>query len=164
METASALQVKGPLTNTHPPSGIPEVRIIDLATLTLDDLGMIRDCSRACEQVLGYLPDELVGRHISMILPQLPNADLVQEGRINPRLAFLCHCAFAFRARRRDGQTFASELFINRLDIHNVVVLIRNLEISRLKGGGQAGSPGVFASARIPAGFAWTHPNQNAGN
>lgn len=141
METASSLQVNSPLANTYPPSGMSEVRIIDLATLTLDDLGMIRDCSRACEQVLGYLPDELVGRHICTILPQLPNADLVQEGRINPRLAFLCHCAFAFRARRRDGQSFASELFINRLDTHNVVVLVRNLEISKLKDGDHAVKP-----------------------
>lgn len=141
MVTASSLQVKNPLANTHTLSGISEVRSIDLATFTLDDLGMIRDCSRACEQVLGYLPDELVGRHISMILPQLPNGDLVQEGRINPRLAFLCHCAVAFQARRRDGLSFDSEVFINRLDTHNVVVLVRNFEISRLKGGDHAVMP-----------------------
>lgn len=141
MVTASSLQVKTPLANAHPLSGIPDVRVVDLATLTLDDLGMIRDCSRACEQVLGYLPDELLGGHISLVLPQLPKADLVQEGRINPRLAFLCHCAFAFEARRRDGQTFASEVFINRLDIHNVLVLVRNLDISKLKGGDHAVMP-----------------------
>ncbi len=130
MSTASSLQVKGSQANTHASSGVPDVGTIDLAVLTLDDLGVIRDCSRACEQMFGYLPDELAGRHVSTLLPQLPDTDLVQEGRINSRLAFLCHCAFSFQARRRDGRCFASELFINRLGSHNVVVLVRSLEAS----------------------------------
>lgn len=127
MATASSLQVKRLLANTHA-SGVTNAGTIDLAVLTLDDLGVIRDCSRACEQMFGYQPDELPGRHVSSLLPQLPDSELVQEGRINPRLAHLCHCAVAFQARRRDGQCFASELFINRLGNHNVVVLVRNLE------------------------------------
>jgi len=134
METASSLQPRNLQPHPHAPSGISGLQLIDLATLTLDDLGVIRDCSRACEPVFGYRPDELIGRHISVLLPQLPDADLVQEGRINSRLAFLCHCAFAFQARRRDGRFFASELFINRLDTHNVVVLVRNLDMSRSTG------------------------------
>lgn len=60
---------------------------------SLDDLGMIRDCGRACEQVFGYPPHELAGRHVSLLLPQLPDTGLVQEVRINSRLAHLCHCA-----------------------------------------------------------------------
>lgn len=134
METASSLQLKIPHAHEHVPSGISALQAIDLATLTLDDQGLIRDCSRACEPVFGYRPDELIGRPISVLLPQLPDTDLVQEGRINSRLAFLCHCAFAFQARRRDGRLFASELFINRLDTHNVVVLVRNLDMSRATG------------------------------
>ncbi|WP_157648559.1 PAS domain-containing protein [Thiobacillus denitrificans] len=141
MATASSLQAKNLLTNTHASPGVPDVGAIDLAVLTLDDLGVIRDCSRACEQVFGYLPDELAGRHVSMLLPQLPDTDLVQEGRINSRLAHLCHCAFSFQARRRDGQCFASELFINRLGSHNVVVLVRSLEASILNGGAMTAMP-----------------------
>lgn len=134
METASSLQLKTLQSHPPSPSGISDLQAVDLVTLTLDDLGVIRDCSRACEPVFGYLPDELIGRHITVVLPQLPLADLVQEGRINGRLAFLCHCAFAFQARCRDGRIFASELFINRLDTHNVVVLVRNLDISKSTG------------------------------
>ena len=135
MATASSLQVKIPLENTYASTGVSNDGTIDLAVLTLDDLGMIRDCSQVCEQVFGYLPDELVGRHVSTLLPQLPETELVQEGRINSRLAHLCHCAIAFQARHRDGQCFPSELFINRLDSHNVVVLVRSLEASSLNGG-----------------------------
>lgn len=134
MTTASSLQVKNPQANTHVSSGVSDAGKIDLAVLTLNDQGVIRDCSRACEQVFGYPPEELAGRHVSMLLPQLPDTDLVQEGRINARLAHLCHCAVAFQARRRDGRCFASELFINLLGNHNVVVLVRSLEASILSG------------------------------
>lgn len=135
MTTASSLQVKNPQANTHVSSGVSDAGKIDLAVLTLNDQGVIRDCSRACEQVFGYPPEELAGRHVSMLLPQLPGTDLVQDGRINARLAHLCHCAVAFQARRRDGRCFASELFINLLGSHNVVVLVRSLEASILSGG-----------------------------
>ena len=141
MTTASSLQVKNPQANTHVSSGVSDAGKIDLAVLTLNDQGMIRDCSRACEQVFGYPPEELAGRHVSMLLPQLPDTDLVQEGRINSRLAHLCHCAVAFQARRRDGRCFASELFINLLGSHNVVVLVRSLEASILGGGAFAAMP-----------------------
>lgn len=100
----------------------------ELAVLNLNDLGVIHDCSQACLHVFGYRPDELVGSHVSHLLPQLPESDLVQDGRVNPRLAYLCHCGVAFQARHRDGRRFVSELFINRLDAHNVVVLVRRLD------------------------------------
>lgn len=141
MTTASRLQVKSPQANTQVSSGVPDAGKIDLAVLTLNDQGVIRDCSRACEQVFGYPPEELAGRHVSMLLPQLPDTDLVQEGRINSRLAYLCHCAVVFQARRRDGLCFASELFINLLGNHNVVILVRRLEASILNGGAFAAMP-----------------------
>ena len=141
MATASSLQVKIPQANAHDSSGVPDVGTTDLAVLTLDDLGVIRDSSRACEQVFGYLPDELAGRHVSTLLPQLQDTELVQEGRINSRLAHLCHCAIAFQTRHRDGRCFASELFINLLGSHNVVVLVRSLEASILNGGAFATMP-----------------------
>lgn len=135
MATASSLQMKSPQVSTHAIPGVTDAGKIDLAVLTLNDLGVIRDCSRACEQVFGYLPEELAGRHVSMLLPQLPDTELVQEGRINSRLAHLCHCAFSFQALRRDGRCFASELFINLLGSHNVVILVRSLEASILNNG-----------------------------
>jgi PAS domain S-box-containing protein len=136
MTTASS-----PQANTHVSSGVSDAGKIDLAVLTLNDQGVIRDCSSACEQVFGYPPEELAGRHVSMLLPQLPVTDLVQEGRINSRLAHLCHCAVAFQARRRDGRCFASELFINLLGSHNVVVLVRSLEASILSGSAFSAMP-----------------------
>ncbi|MBT9539505.1 PAS domain S-box protein [Thiobacillus sp.] len=104
---------------------------IDLAMLALNDRGVIQHCSPDCEQVFGYRTDELAGHHVSTLLPELHGTELVMEDRINARLAFLCHCAIPFKARRRDGAYFRSELFINRLNQQNVVVLVRNLEVRR---------------------------------
>lgn len=99
----------------------------ELVVLSLDDRGVIRGCSEACRQVFGYPAAELAGCHISTLLPQLPCDELVRDGRIDARLAYLCHCGHPFQARHRDGQHFGIELFINRLDHHNVAVLVRRL-------------------------------------
>lgn len=128
MPTAISQPQKGLRANAFAPSGIPDTAMFDFAVLTLDDLGVIRKGSQACEPLFGYLPEALVGQHISILLPQLPDTGLVQEDRINSRLAHLCRCATAFQAKRRDGRCFASELFINRLGSHNVVVLVRGIE------------------------------------
>ncbi len=144
MATSSISQVKNALANMNVPPRTFNAAMDELPALTLDDMGVIRDCSDTCEQVFGYAVDELAGRHVSVILPQLPDTDLVQDGRINSRLAYLCHCAVGFQARRRDGRCFASELFINRLGVHNVVILVRSLEASIANG--CAMFPGPLAS------------------
>ncbi|HMM47314.1 MAG TPA: PAS domain S-box protein [Thiobacillaceae bacterium] len=141
MPRANMLQVNPARATPSAVPDVPDGRPSDLAALTLDDLGFIRDCSSASEQIFGYVRDALIGAHVSMLLPQLADTDLVQEGRINSRLAFLCHCAFIFEARRHDGGSFDGELFISRLDIHNVVILVRNLGAERVKGGMRAVKP-----------------------
>ena len=102
----------------------------DLAIIALDDLGIIRNGNEICEQMFGYRQDELPGQHVSTLLPQLQDTELVQRDRVNSHLAFLCHSGIPFQARRRDGKQFPIELFINRLGSHNVVVLVRSLEQS----------------------------------
>lgn len=99
----------------------------NLAVIALNDTGEIRDCSRGCEEIFGYPANELAGLHVSTLLPQLGDTELVLDDRVHPRLAFLCHCAMPFEARHRNGTRFDSELFINRLDRHKVVMLVRSL-------------------------------------
>lgn len=102
----------------------------DLAVIALDDLGVIQNCNAMCEPMFGYRQDELPGRHISILLPQLQDTEVVQGERVNSHLAFLCHSGIPFNAQRLDGRQFTIELFINRLGTHNVVVLVRSLEQS----------------------------------
>ena len=121
-------QVVFPQGTAHSQSDDPADYPIELAMLALDDGGVIQDCSQTCEQVFGYRQDELTGRHVSTLLPQLKDTELVLDDRVNSRLAFLCHCAIPFQARRRDGNSFTSEIFINRLGSQSLVVLVRSLE------------------------------------
>jgi PAS domain S-box-containing protein len=99
-----------------PPVSPAAIKPPELATIAMDDQGLIQDCSSACEQVLGYPRTELLGRHVSMLVPKLEGIELVRQNQINPRLAYLCHCAIPFRTKRRDGRSFPSQLFISRLD------------------------------------------------
>lgn len=99
------------------------------ATIALDDDGLIQSCSTSCEQLFGYRNAELLGCHVSLLLPKLEGVALVISNEINPRLKYLCHCAIPFLAKRRDGGIFAGEVFFNRL--HNtglgLQVIVRNL-------------------------------------
>jgi PAS domain S-box-containing protein len=131
MATASHHQYTPRIQPSPLPSSPPELGSIDLAMLSLNDMGIIQTCSPTCERVFGYRSDELAGHHVSTLLPELVDTELVMEGRVNARIDFLCHCAIPFKAQRRDGNCFTSELFINRLSAQNVVVLVRNLDTSR---------------------------------
>jgi len=84
--------------------------------LSLDERGMIRDCSRSGERLFGYQPHDLVWQHVSMLFPQLSGVALVQEGRFNPLLNFLCRCGKLFQTQNRQGDTFLSKLSFVRLE------------------------------------------------
>lgn len=88
-----------------------------VATLLLDQRGMIRGCNGASENLFGYRRSEVVWQHVSMLLPQLADTDLVCDGQLNPRLLFLCRIGGYFKAQKHNGQSFASDLFL--LDLSN---------------------------------------------
>jgi PAS domain S-box-containing protein len=121
-------QARGPQRKAHFLTDIRAVQPIGLVKLALDDQGIILAWGHRSEAVFGYRKGELVGHHVSTLLPQLEGMDLVLEDRINSRIAFLCHCAMPFTVRHRDGNRFSSELFINRLGHQNVVMLVCSLE------------------------------------
>lgn len=87
-----------------------------LAVLTLDGRGMICDCNCAGEALFGYLLSELVWRHVSMLLPQLAELELIQDGRPNAHLRFLCRIGQPFQAVTQNRECFTGQLFLNILD------------------------------------------------
>jgi PAS domain-containing protein len=87
----------------------------DVAVLTLDEHGMILDCSRTAETLFKYRPSEIVRRHVSVLLPQLAEVDLIQNGEPNPGLRFLCRIGCLFGTVTQDGERFSSELFLTAL-------------------------------------------------
>lgn len=98
------------------PSDVPAGVREDMAAMTLDERGMIRDCNRASENLFNYCRSEMVWRHVSMLLPQLAELELMQNGQPNPRLRFLCHTGRHFQAVTQSGGRFASKLFFNLLN------------------------------------------------
>lgn len=90
----------------------------DLATLTLDDLGVICHCNLAGEVLFKYRLGDLVQHHVSLLLPQLAGLDMMQKGEPNSHLRFLSHIGCHFQAVTKDGERFASQIYLNILD-HN---------------------------------------------
>jgi PAS domain S-box-containing protein len=84
--------------------------------LALDDAGVICGCNPAAEALFNYRASELVGQHVSTVLPQLKQWQLVRDGRPDPRLRFLCNLGHHFEVTASNGQRFPSELFLNCID------------------------------------------------
>ena len=86
------------------------------AALTLDEEGVICDCSDSGEELFGYSRRELIRQHVSKLLPQLSEVKLVQDGHLNQRFGLLCRCGQHFQAQGRYGSSFQSELSFVHLD------------------------------------------------
>ncbi|MEO6974340.1 MAG: PAS domain-containing protein [Gallionella sp.] len=77
--------------------------------LTLDELGMILDCSDSAEDLLEYVRIQLIGQPVSRLLPKLSAIRLLEDGKLNPQLRYLCRCGHRFLTKGRYG-SFSSEL------------------------------------------------------
>ena len=101
----------------------------DIARIEVDDDGRILECSIACENLFGYLQADLIGRHISLLLPKLEGMDLIVADEINPRLKYLCRCAITFELKKQNGTSFPGEVVFNRLhkDIRILQVIVHGL-------------------------------------
>lgn len=86
-----------------------------VATLMLDQRGMIRGCNGASEHLFGYPRSEVIWQHISLLIPQLADTNLICNGQLNPRLLFLCRIGGYFNVFKRNGERFASDLFLLNL-------------------------------------------------
>lgn len=101
------------------------------ATLIVDEFGVIRGCNRTGEAAFGYRSGEIISQHVSMLLPQLQNLELMQDGRPNSRLRFLCRTGHQFRALTSIGGHFSCKLFFNLLDNTNstrISLIVRPIE------------------------------------
>lgn len=78
--------------------------------LTVDERGMICDCSKAGEKLFGYSLRDLVWQPVSKLLPELSGIQLVNNGRFNSQLGFLSRCGQPFLAINRLGSIFLNNL------------------------------------------------------
>jgi hypothetical protein len=73
------------------------------STLWVSEDGFVIDCCAHTEEVFGFWRDELRGKHISTLLPDLKNISMVDERGVSPALAFLCQCVTPFCGVNRAG-------------------------------------------------------------
>lgn len=79
-------------------------------SLSLDTDGFIAQCGTAIEELFGYTRQELMWRHICCLFPKFSEVDLMQTGRLNPQLSYLCHCDHEFNAINKRGRVVTCNL------------------------------------------------------
>ncbi len=85
------------------------------ATLILDERGMICDCDKSAENLLGFLRSELASLHVSAVLPQLQD-NLFENGSFSSRITYLGHCGYLFQVRDRHGNVFQREIRLSEIE------------------------------------------------
>jgi PAS domain S-box-containing protein len=78
--------------------------------IDLDEAGIIRNCNGACEQMVGFMREELVSHPISMLIRKLSEYQLVLNHDLNPVLDYICHCGMLFQVKTKAGALFFSQL------------------------------------------------------
>lgn len=99
----------------------------EFAVLILSADGMISDCNKAGEGLLGDVPKNLPKLHISKLLPKLAKIDLLKEKRANPYLRFLSRIGHPFEVVSMTGKRFAGRLFFSDVEncgLHQMIVMI----------------------------------------
>jgi PAS domain-containing protein len=91
----------------------------DLAVLTLDENGMIKECSKAGADLLGCAASKLTWLNVSKFLPRLGEVALLQGERVNPYLRFLSRAGHQFEFIAMSGAHFTSQLFFNEAENQN---------------------------------------------
>jgi PAS domain-containing protein len=89
---------------------------LDPLALSLDERGMIQDCSKSFEKQFGFRRSDLVWQPVSKLFPQLVGVELIKAGEVNPLLNYLCRCGQLYEAQNRHGDTLSCNLSFVRIE------------------------------------------------
>jgi PAS domain S-box-containing protein len=84
--------------------------------LLLDDQGFIQEYSQSVDSQFGYRRSELLRQHISCVIPQLSEVELIMEGHLNPLLNYICHCDHVFEALNSQSDIIICNLKFVRIE------------------------------------------------
>lgn len=93
--------------------------IIDTALdgiIVISDQGVLLEFSPAAEKIFGYGAEELIGLHVSVLIPDYFEAQPVEENH-NRLIAKLCQKKYTLTARRRTNQAFSAELSMAQAEV-----------------------------------------------
>ena len=87
--------------------------------LTIDDTGIVQEASRSVAEVFGYPPAELVGRNISILMPE-PHRS-AHDGYLaryrETGKTWILGTTREFEVVRKDGESILCELSVARVDV-----------------------------------------------
>lgn len=95
----------------------------DPPALSLDDRGMIIECSKSFGRLFGFRSSDLVLHHVSTLFPQLAGVELVQGGQVNSFLNYLCRCGQVYQAKNRQGDMLSNHLSFVRIEYNGKRIL-----------------------------------------
>ncbi|MDA1077135.1 MAG: PAS domain S-box protein, partial [Proteobacteria bacterium] len=92
--------------------------ILDTVTdgiITIDDRGLVESFNAAATRIFGYLPDEVLGKNVSMLMPEPYRSkhDGYLSGFLKKRTPRVIGVGAEFVGRRKDGSTFPMELGVS---------------------------------------------------
>ena len=95
---------------------------LDVVMITNGREGKILELNKACINQLGYLPEELIGKHFSYILE-----DPEEEGKIIEDTKFYGTVLAEKRIRKKDGSTIYMDVNLNTIDYGSSKVVMTTL-------------------------------------
>ena len=116
--------------------------VVDTAAegiVALDELGFVRSLNPATATMFGYVLHEVIGRHVTMLLPELCRS----THRGDPRscrdtgLAQLIGTSCQVEGRRKDGTTFSVDLDVKELRVDDADVFIGVLHDATVRTGAE---------------------------
>lgn len=88
----------------------------DQIVLMIDANGLIRQCNKTAGKFMGCPTSKLVWQHISSLLPQLGNMNLLADGQLNPRLRYLSRIGHHFQLDISDDIPHSACIFVHELE------------------------------------------------
>lgn len=89
------------------------------AIISINDKGIVQSLNRAAERLFQYSVDEVLGRNVSMLMPEeeAGKHDQYLQHYLDTREAHIIGVGREVEARRKDGATFPAFLSVNKLEV-----------------------------------------------